>query len=917
MKLPRAHHLPTSDLAGQVLMPAFHVSFMNKSNTSAQRIVQMVKEHQVSGFILFGGHPADIRFWTDFLQKESEYPLFLAADLERGLGSVFTWGTLFPHSLCFGAAANKKHVIDFAEVVAKEARSVGINVIFAPVLDLADDPQNPIVNIRAWHSDPEVVTEYGQLFIETVQEYGIACVAKHFPGHGSTKTDSHVDLPVLKKKLDQLEKEDLIPFRMACETGVKGIMAGHLKLGEFDLPASIESGVIQNLLRDQYKYEGVVFTDALEMGAITKHFKPWQQALYPIEAGADILLMPENFALTYQLLKREIQRNDSFKKKVEASVERIFRLKKWIHKQQPAQSHPYRIFKVIEHSDHLEKARIIAEESITLLQHSRRFPLHLPAIESVKHVIFTDTKFDDQPLKHFCFQLKQFFDWVEILNNPPVKKIKSLQISRNSVLIISICFRTFAGHTQKMNWKSINQIIRELKELRVPLIIFLFGSPYHIKNLTPDHGFDAIFLSYSYVQASQEAAFRALCNFISIQGKLPIQLEKPFHKSIQLPERGYKLEPISSQSNWRIVDKILESAIENKYFPGGVVLAAKGGEILFKKAYGRFDYKGKSSVVESDTTYDLASLTKVLAATPAAMRLIESGILTLEQKLSDFYPQLENGAKGKITIADLLLHQSGLPAWKPFYEEFQPENCSPGNIPIIVERILDTSLEYETSYKTVYSDLGFIILLNIIEKTTAVPFDMFCREQIFQPMGLNSLQFNPDEKYRDRIPPTGKDTWRGSIIQGEVNDNNCFVMGGVSTHAGLFGAAQDVAAIGQLFIQKGIYDKKIHFRHRLIDTFSRPINPKILRHDARGVMAPVATNRALGWDKPGVNSSSGQFFSKHAIGHLGFTGCSLWVDLKQEIIIVFLCNRVHPDPKQNKMDKFRPQLHDAIMRKLL
>jgi beta-N-acetylhexosaminidase len=903
MKLPRSHHMSVEALAGQILMPALHLEFMNRKSPEAQRIIRLIRENYVSGFILFGGHPADIRFWTGFLQKESKYPLLFAADLERGLKSVFAQGTMFPHNLCFGATGNKQHVIDFAEVVAKEARAVGINMIFAPVLDLSDDPQNPIVNIRAWHSDPEAVSEYGQLFIETVQEYGIACVAKHFPGHGSTKTDSHVDLPVLTKKLSELEKEDLIPFRMACETGVKGMMAGHLKLGEFDLPASMESKVIQNLLRDQLKYDGVVFTDALEMGAIRDHFKPWQQALFPIEAGADILLMSENFALIYQLLTREIQSSDSFKKKVEAAVERVFRLKKGIHKRQPAQSHPYRIHKVIEHPDHLKKARTIAEESITLIHRSKRFPLRLPAIDSTKHIIFTDARFDDQPLKHFCSQLQQFFDSVEMLDNPSLKNIKSFQIAENSVLVISLCFRTFARHAQKMDWKSVNQIIHELKKHRFPLIIFLFGNPYHIKNLAPEHSADAMFLSYSYVQASQEAAFRALSSFIPIEGNLPVHLEKPFHKGIHLSEWSYKLESALSKGGWKAVDKIVERAIQNKYFPGGVLLAAKKGEVLFNKAYGRFDYNSKSPEVKTDTIYDLASLTKVLATTPVVMRLIENGDLSLEKELSDFYPQLESDEKGKITIADLLLHQSGLPAWKPFYEELRPENFSAENKPIIVDQILDISLEYETGSKAVYSDLGFILLLDIIEKASGGSFDTFCREQIFQPMDLASLQFNPAQKYRALIPPTGKDAWRGSIIQGDVNDNNCFAMEGVSTHAGLFGSAKDVAAIGQMFIQKGIYDRKRHFRRRLIETFSRPVNPKI-------------SNRSLGWDTPGENSSSGKLFSKQSIGHLGFTGCSMWMDLKKEIIVVFLCNRVHPDPRKNQMDKFRPQLHDAIMKKL-
>lgn len=535
MKLPRPHHLPVNELAGQLLMPALHLTYMNKSSASARRVVNMLKEFQLTGFVLLSGHSADVRFWTDFLQKESKYPLLFAANFEKGLGNVLTPGTLFPHNLCFGAAGKKQLVVDFAEVVAKEVRSVGMNVVFGPVLDLAEDPRNPIVNIRCWHRDPEVVSKYGQLFIATIQKYGIACVAKHFPGHGSTEVDSHVNLPGLKKSLNQIDNEDLIPFRKAFEVHVQGIMAGHLKLKEFARPATMESGVLQNLLRMEWGYDGVVFTDAMDMGAITNNFRPRQQVLYPIEAGADVLLMPEDLSLASRLLQKEIQTNKEFKRKVEKAVDRIFRLKKWLRRQQPAQAHPYRLYKVVEHPDHIDLANKVAEAGITLLHQSRRFPLALPKIRSACHIIFTDSDSADQPLKRFCDELIGFFDSVEVLNNPTTKRIQSLRIPGNCVAIVSLGFRTLAKNQQKLNWKHVNQTMQHLRKTGSPLIIYLFGNPYQINNLTPDHGADAIFLTYSEVEAAQQAAFKALTGSIKIRGKLPVQLRDPFSHSMPLP----------------------------------------------------------------------------------------------------------------------------------------------------------------------------------------------------------------------------------------------------------------------------------------------------------------------------------------------------------------------------------------------
>jgi beta-N-acetylhexosaminidase len=534
MKLPRAHHLPVNELVGQVLMPAIHLSYMNKNSKAAQKIIQMVKRCQITGLCLLGGHPADVRYWTDYLQKESKYPLLFAANFERGLGNVFTPGTLFPHNLCFGAAGSKKLVADFAEVVAKEVRSVGMNVVFGPMLDLAEDPQNPIVNIRCWHSDPKVVSEYGQLFIETIQKYGIACVAKHFPGHGSTEIDSHVELPVLKKKFVQIENEDLVAFRKACEARVQGVMAGHVKLEGFKYPATMESGLIQNLLRDEWRYDGVVFTDALDMGAITNHFKPREQVFYPIEAGADILLMPEKLRLSFELLQKEIKSNESFRRKIERAADRIFRLKKWLHRQQSAQAHPYRIYNMIEHPNHINLANKVAKSGITLLHRSKRFPLNLSKIQATYHIIFTDTDFADQPLKHFCRELKQFFKSVEILNNPKIKDIRALQVQRNSIMVTSLQFRTIPKNQQKLNWKLVNQAIKSLGKFGCPLIIYLFGNPYQINNLIPDHQADALLLTFSDVEVAQQAAFRALLGSIKIRGKLPVMLDNPFNKSLRL-----------------------------------------------------------------------------------------------------------------------------------------------------------------------------------------------------------------------------------------------------------------------------------------------------------------------------------------------------------------------------------------------
>ncbi len=896
MKLPRAHHLSPKELAGQVLMPMIDCRFKNRADSAARKISRMIQRFHVGGFILFYGHPADVRYWTSVLQRESKYPLLFAADLERGLRSVFSEGTLFPHAMAFGAARESHLTEAFAHILAKEIRSVGINVLFGPALDLANDPDNPIINIRAFHHSPNVVSEQADVIIRVVQKYGIACVGKHFPGHGATTLDSHDDLPELYKSLPELQKEELLPYPAAISANVKGLMASHLKVPGFQNPASLEPDLIQKVIREKWKYRGVVFTDALEMGAIKNTFSYRDQALLPLNAGADILLMPNQLPLAHRLLTEQIKNDADFRYKVEQSVERIFALKKWIHKQKPAQDHPYRVNKVVANPTHIGIARKVAERAVTLVQRSDRFPLNLPKIKSIHHLIFTDSAFADQPLQNFCEELRFFFEGVVIHNNPSLATVKRIKPARNSVVVISLYIRTYANNKQRLDWNTIHQVLQVLEKNDSTKIIFLFGNPYRLNDLTNPSA-DAIFLVYSYVQASQEAAFNALISSIDIQGDLPVPLKAPFANSQRLASKNYSLSlNLVSQKKWQSINKLIEKAIEEKVFPGCVLLAAQQGQIILKNAYGKFDYSDDAKQILPDTVYDLASITKVAATTLAVMKLVEQSHLQLSDTLDQFYGGLATD-KSNITIADLLAHQSGLPAWKSLYETAR------GTVAFI-EQILNTPLEYATGKKTIYSDLGFILLFDIVEKITGLPFDVFCRGQLFEPMGLQSLKFTPSPKLWQQIPPTGTDALRSKTIQGQVNDANCFAMDGISGHAGLFGTAEDVAAVGQLFIQKGIYRKRRHFKASTIELFSKLFNPKV-------------SARTLGWDTPTLPSSSGQYFSQRSIGHLGFTGTSLWIDLEREIVIVLLSNRVHPDSENTAIKQFRPEIHDAVMGELL
>ncbi|GAB4378157.1 MAG: glycoside hydrolase family 3 N-terminal domain-containing protein [Calditrichia bacterium] len=915
MKFPRAHHLSAEELAGQMLMPAIPVQFINRQAPKARHLLQLVKRYQPGGIILFGGHPADVRYWVEQLQKVARFPLLVAADLERGVGGLFKAGTAFPHALAWGAANSKELNEAAANCIAREACSLGINTIFAPVLDLVTQPENPIINIRGYHADPQKVAEWGKQFINTVQAHGLACVAKHFPGHGKTRADSHLVLPEIPLPFSELENEDIIPFRHAVEAEVQGIMSAHIRFTDGALPATFRSDILARYLRQTLNYPGIIFSDALNMTAISQHFSIQEQVSLGLEAGLDVFLMPERLARFFQILVELIRTSSPTRKRAEESVERIFKLKKWIRPHYSTSIPPGRIYKFLSHPSHVGMANRLAEQAVTCIHRQQNFPVNLPEIRNCLHIIHTDFIGQDSPLSTLQENLTEFFDSVITFENPTVPQIQRSAIPKPDLVIYSLYSRTYGGHRSKFDWKEINRTLSLYDHTQTPVVILIFGNPFYFEELKHWENSQAVFLLYSYVAASQQAAFKALTSFIPVKAQLPIRFatESAHHTGIRIEPRTYRLEADPLRIQLPETDQLIETAIQKGIFPGAVLFIALKQKIIYWQAYGYFDFPEKNQSVlpvEPETCYDLASLTKVLATTPAILKLVDRGELSLNEPLVNFYPSLKNQPLGEATVADLLAHQAGLIHWKPFYPNYHSASE-------IIHDILTDELVYPPGKSSRYSDLGFILLGDIIQRVSDLPLEVFCRDYIFQPLALNSLHFRPvsatlpkkptealpARKELRKYPPTGFDPFRQRTLQGEVNDTNCFVIGGVAGHAGLFGHAGDVAAIGQLFLNKGIYNARRFLKYETAHQAVRKYNPTL-------------SNRALGWDTPDPESSSGQYFSTESFGHLAYTGPSIWVDTREQIIMVFLCNSTHPQPKPDQMKTFRPELHNQLFREL-
>jgi CubicO group peptidase (beta-lactamase class C family) len=342
------------------------------------------------------------------------------------------------------------------------------------------------------------------------------------------------------------------------------------------------------------------------------------------------------------------------------------------------------------------------------------------------------------------------------------------------------------------------------------------------------------------------------------------------------------------------VEKVIIEAIEEKVFPGAVVLVWKDDKKIFEKQFGHFTYDQNSPEVTLNTIYDLASLTKVLATTTSAMICVEKKLLNLEDKVSKFIPSFVSNGKENVKIKNLLLHNSGLPAWKRYYNKNLTEEE-------IIEDIYNSEIEFKPGTKTLYSDLGMIVLGKVIENVIGRTLDKFCTEEIFDPLGMKSTFFNPPDSVKNRIPPTEMDNyWRMKLIKGEVHDENASLLGGTAGHAGLFSTVSDIAKLLEMIMNKGKVNDNQFIKKETVENFASKNNSN--------------SRRLLGWDLKSISgSSAGSKFSRESFGHIGFTGTSIWIDPARNLFVVFLTNRVYPSRENKKILRVRPMLHDAVI----
>ena len=920
----------------------------NKKN-----IQNAVKEYKVGGLLFSGGKLADQVHLTNYAQEMAEVPLLLTFDGEWGLAMRLKETLDFPRNRVLGCIQDNTLLYEYGKEVARQCREIGVHVNFAPVADVDNNPQNPVINTRSFGGDPKNVAEKVIAYSQGLEEGGVLSVTKHFPGHGDTNVDSHKALPVLNFTKERLDSIELYPFRKAVSVGLGGVMVGHLEVPKLSAkPASLSTDII-GLLKNEFGFKGLVFTDALEMKGISNNLDVCARALM---AGNDMLLAPRNLKRELDGVLNAVKKGTLTEEVITEKCRKVltFKYALGLHQKQFIQ------LSGLEQRLNRPEAKALKERmqkaSVTVASNATGV---LPLEMNLKGTVVVNI---GKPSEGQVFhkQLNRYISADRIQANADSLVTLRKRLANYERVIVVL-------HTEKYDaYKSLLNTLSDQKPL-----IYVYLTPLRrMYNKGPEwKKASAVILGHSNDPVVQTYVADALVGKEIPEGRVSVEVEgflKPGggvtlgKESVKVYRpQDYGMDPTVLNK----IDEIVLEGIKAEAYPGCQVLILKDGAPIYEKCFGSFTYE-PSSKVSSEHLYDLASLTKTIATLLAVMKLYDEGKFGLTDRISKYVPVLKGSPKERITIEELLLHQSGLPAFWPFYREaiddssyvgtffkarpdadhrfqvdrktyvvnrfnYKKEFVSPvpsDSFPLRISDSLYISPNFskrmlemiasddiplrDRRYR--YSCLNFMLLKEMVECLVGEPLDVYLEREFYRPMGMEHTLYKPLERFpKEQIVPTiRQDYLRNRMkLQGFVHDEIAAFMGGVSGNAGLFSNARDVAKIYQMLIDGGMYGGKRYFSLETCNLFMTKTS-----HISR---------RGLGFDKPDrlnpTKSPCAEEAPAEVVGHTGFTGTCAWADPKNRLVFVFLSNRIYPrvfDHKALMSLNIRPRIQQVMYQAL-
>ena len=897
-------------------------AYSNQNQQHVENIAGLIEAHQIGGVIFFQGSPKKQVEMTNYFQSKSKVPLMISIDAEWGLNMRLDSTIEFPRQLTLGAIKDNDLIYEMGKEIGRQCKRMGIHVNLAPVVDVNNNPNNPVINDRSFGEEKYNVALKSLAYMQGLQDAGVIACAKHFPGHGDTDKDSHKTLPVINHSRKRLHEIELYPFKILINSGVKSIMAAHLKVPALDdsenIATSLSRKVTTELLKDSLKFRGLVFSDALNMKGVSQFFEPGEVDVRAFIAGNDVLLFSQDVPTGIEKIIQAIDAGKISQDEVDERTKKILAAKFDLGLSS------YRPVDLRNVTSHLNssKAKTLKKnlfgKAITVVANSAGLlPLKDFGDRNIATVsIGTSEKNQFQKSMDIYSEFTHFQIEKEAGSTQFANLYKSLDVHDTIFLSVENMSRYASrGYGLTENTKEFIEKISQEKTV----ILTLFGSPYSLKYFQKN---ETIIVAYENNFITQNAAVQVIAGALKPTGRLPVSVGEKFdfgdgHSIFDLGRIKIAApEDFGIESSWlNGIDSIAQEAMEMEATPGCQIVVLKNASIIYNRAFGFHTYEKVTPCKPTDL-YDLASITKIAATTISLMYLFETGKLDLEKTVADYLPELSDSiyTTGNLQLKKMLTHQSGLSGWIPFYQATIPDsiydqyycNDTFGGFEFQVTDSLFMIEDYKDSIwkelnmsyinpnpKYVYSDLGYYIFQEIIQKITDVPSDVFVKSVFYDPMNLERVCFKPLEIYPiSRVVPTELDTvFRKSLVHGYVHDPGAAMLGGVGGHAGLFSNAVDLAALMQMLLNGGVYGGKRFLNEETIDFFTSKQNQNC--------------RRGLGFDKPETDPGKGSPCCDEApasvFGHSGFTGTCVWADPENDLIYVFLSNRVHPDANNWKL----------------
>jgi len=919
----------------------FNIRVMsNTSSTERLKAKALIKDYHVGGITFFRdtkikSSPVQQAKITNELQALSKYPLMVAIDGEWGLNMRLDSTIQLPRQLTLGAIQDNQLVYEMGQEVGRQMKRMGIHMNFAPVIDVNNNPNNPVINDRSFGEDIYNVSQKGIAYMNGMHDAGILATAKHFPGHGDTNVDSHKDLPVIYHNRRRLDSLELYPFRQLVNNRLGAMMIAHLSIPELDArlnrPTTLSSFVVNDLLRRDMGFDGLVITDAMEMQGVTKHFPTGRAEIEALLAGNDIILLSNDVPLAINAIKAAVSSGELSESRINDSVRRILSAKRWmgiLDSSFPVDTR-YITSDLNRSSAKLLNKRLF-ERAMTLVKNNDAL---IPMMDLGNKKIAT-ISIDDGKITPFQKALDPYAPMKHFyISANATESAFSTLLSRLSYYDVII-----VGKVNKSRYASRSfgislaekSFIRQLSAQK-RTILTVFGNPYSLDQFADVPN---LICAYDDSDEAQISAAEGIFGVNGFSGRTPVASGYLSAGLGQNTTGGLRMKytipeelGLSSYS-FRKVDSIANAAIRIKATPGCQILIAKDNKVIYNKSFGYHTYDKRRRVQNSDL-YDLASITKIAASVPSIMKAYEDGQMNVNDRLSQHYPRANGTNKSNFVIGEIMNHTAGYRSWIPFYKKtmdkrgnlnqnYKKSKASGYDLQIannlylkdnypkdsIINYILEEDNNARGRY--VYSDLGYYIFKDIIEQKYNQSFTDFTNENFYKPLGLKTLTYNPLQSFeKSRITPSEKDDyWRNQTVQGHVHDMGAAMQGGVGGHAGLFSNANDLAIYMQMLMNGGQYGGQTYFQSSTIDYFTRKYNGN--------------SRRALGFDKaeltPNKIGPTGDLASANSFGHTGFTGTYAWADPDHNLIYIFLSNRTYPSASNRKLisEGSRTQIQDAI-----